>query len=97
VLDEAALDEGTPVVVQAGDDEVMIIRLGGEVHAIGNTCNHAGGPLNEGEFDGECVTCPWHGSMFRLRDGHVVHGPATGHQPAYDVRIDGGKVAVRRR
>jgi nitrite reductase/ring-hydroxylating ferredoxin subunit/uncharacterized membrane protein len=97
VLDEAALDEGTPVVVQAGDERVMVVRRGGEVHAIGNVCGHAGGPLDEGTLSGDCVICPWHGSEFRLSDGHVVHGPATGHQPAYDVRVDGGKVSLRRR
>ena len=97
VLDASALVESMPAVVQAGDEEVLLVRRGGEIHAIGNTCGHAGGPLDEGELDGDCVRCPWHGSVFRLSDGHVVHGPATGHQTAYDVRVDGGKVSIRRR
>jgi len=35
--------------------------------------------------------------VFRLSDGAVAHGPATGPQPAYDVRVVGGQIAVRRR
>lgn len=45
-----------------------------------------------------CVTCPWHGSTFRLVDGSVVHGPATARQPAFESRItDSGTVQVRPR
>jgi nitrite reductase/ring-hydroxylating ferredoxin subunit len=83
--------------VKVGDDDVLLVRYGSDVAAISNVCSHAGGPLNEGKFDEPgCVSCPWHGSVFRLDDGHVVHGPATGHQPAYEVRSSGGRIAVRR-
>jgi nitrite reductase/ring-hydroxylating ferredoxin subunit/uncharacterized membrane protein len=97
VADEADLDEGEPVAVQTGDDTVLLIRTGAEVHAISSVCGHAGGPLHEGAIADGCVICPWHGSAFRLSDGHVVRGPATGHQPVYDVQVDHGKVSVRRR
>jgi len=35
----------------------------------------------EGKIEGECVTCPWHGSRFALADGEVRRGPATRPQP----------------
>jgi nitrite reductase/ring-hydroxylating ferredoxin subunit/uncharacterized membrane protein len=97
VAGEADLDEGKPVAVQAGDDTVLLFRTGAKVYAISNICGHAGGPLHEGTIAGGCVTCPWHGSTFRLVDGHVMRGPATGHQAAYDVRVEGGNVRVHRR
>lgn len=95
------------LVVTVGDDDVLLVRTGGMVTAISNVCGHAGGPLGEGTFGedgrspgaklpGDCITCPWHGSMFRLADGHVVRGPATGHQPRYEVRSETGRVSVRR-
>jgi Rieske Fe-S protein len=56
-----------------------------------------GGPLHEGTLADGCATCPWHGSQFRLYDGSVVHGPATGPQPAYDARRSGDRLALRRR
>ena len=97
VADDAALQAGEPQVVTVGDDEVLLVRAGHEVSAISNVCGHAGGPLHEGSFDEPgCVTCPWHGSVFRLADGHVVHGPATGHQPRYDVRVEDGRISLRR-
>ncbi len=97
VAEDGAVVDGEPLVVRVGDDDVLIVGTSGVVHAISNVCGHAGGPLNEGTIDGAgCVTCPWHGSVFRLADGHVVRGPATGHQPRYEVRAEGGRLSVRR-
>jgi nitrite reductase/ring-hydroxylating ferredoxin subunit/uncharacterized membrane protein len=98
VADDLAVVDGKPLVVKVDDDDVLLAKTpAGVVGAISNVCGHAGGPLDEGQFDGQgCVTCPWHGSVFRLADGHVVHGPATGHQPRYEVRSEGGRLLVRR-
>ena len=96
VFDEAELRDGEPVKVEAGGADVLLVRLDGRLYALGDVCSHAGGPLHEGSIDATCVTCPWHGSMFRLDDGEVVHGPATAAQPTYEVRTEGGKVSVRR-
>lgn len=97
VVSEAELGVGEPAVVQVGDENVLLLRDSARIVAIGAVCSHAGGPLQEGYIADGCVTCPWHGSVFRLADGGVVHGPATGPQPAYDVRVIGGRVSVRRR
>ena len=77
--------------------DVLLYRLGSTVRAVSATCSHLGGPLDEGEIADDCVTCPWHGSTFRLTDGEVLHGPATAPQPAYDVRVVGRTVQLRRR
>ncbi len=97
VLDADDLAEGDRRVVRAGHVDVLLVNDGGELHAIAEVCGHAGGPLHEGDFQEGCVTCPWHGSTFRLADGWVVHGPATGPQPAFDVRVVDGKISVRHR
>lgn len=96
-VDDSELAAGTPVAALAGAMEVMLVRRGSTIHAIGDVCGHAGGPLHEGELDGECITCPWHTSTFRLSDGAAVHGPATAPQPGFDTRVQAGKVQVRRR
>ncbi|HEX2064670.1 MAG TPA: Rieske 2Fe-2S domain-containing protein [Acidimicrobiales bacterium] len=95
VVAETELRDGEPVVVQAGDMPVLVVRQNGSIHAIADRCGHAGGPLHEGTFEDGCVVCPWHQSTFRLADGGVVHGPATMAQPAYDVRVEDGTVMVR--
>jgi len=88
-------NEGELKLAHAGDIPVLLVRRGGAVHAIANTCSHAGGPLNEGKLDGDVVTCPWHGSRFCVTDGAVKGGPATFAQPAYLVREESGRVKVR--
>lgn len=95
VLDAADLAEGAPRVVRAGDTEVMLVREGNRLHALWASCTHECGPLAEGHFADGNVTCPWHGSTFRLADGKVVRGPAAASQPVYETRVVEGKVEVR--
>ena len=97
VMPEVELRPGEPATAMVGDERVLLVREASGVTVIGDVCSHAGGPLHEGSVADGCVTCPWHGSVFRLSDGGVEHGPATGPQPAYDVRVTGGQVEVRRR
>jgi nitrite reductase/ring-hydroxylating ferredoxin subunit/uncharacterized membrane protein len=96
-IDEQDLAEGAPRKVEVDGVDVFMLKRDGRIFALGNTCSHAGGPLNEGEIEGDCIRCPWHASVFRLEDGSVVHGPARAPQQAYDVRTEGGEVLVRSR
>jgi nitrite reductase/ring-hydroxylating ferredoxin subunit/uncharacterized membrane protein len=99
VMDAADLPAGSPAKVVAGDATILLYRSSDRIFGIGSRCSHAGGPLEEGKIDDgdPCVQCPWHGSVFRLDDGSVVHGPASVPQAAYDVRINDGRIEVRRR
>ena len=82
--------------VTAGQTRVLLVRQGTAVRALGNRCSHRGGPLSDGVIQGNCVTCPWHGSRFDLNSGAVMTGPATVGQPVYDTRVTAGQVEVRR-
>jgi nitrite reductase/ring-hydroxylating ferredoxin subunit/uncharacterized membrane protein len=95
VLGSADLAEGAPRVVRAGDTEVLLVREGDRLHALWARCTHECGPLAEGRFADGNVTCPWHGSTFRLADGKVVRGPAAASQPVYETRVVDGKIEVR--
>lgn len=86
---------GLKRVVVAGAPVVML-RMGDRYYAIGATCSHAGGPLDEGELQGDVVQCPWHGSRFNMRTGKPVTGPASIAQPRYDVRVRDGMIELRR-
>jgi nitrite reductase/ring-hydroxylating ferredoxin subunit len=99
VIDAADLQAGSSVKVEADGATVLLYRTADRIYAIGSRCSHAGGPLQEGKIDDDalCVECPWHGSVFRLEDGTVVHGPASIPQVPYDVREQNGRVEVRRR
>ncbi len=88
------LTEGTPVLVKAGDDDVLLTLLDGTVHAVGNKCSHYECPLNEGLALGNEVTCRCHDARFDLRTGKALSAPALNDLPAYPVRIDKGDVLV---
>jgi nitrite reductase/ring-hydroxylating ferredoxin subunit/uncharacterized membrane protein len=96
VMDETdlPLETATPATVEG--IPLLLFRSADTIHAIHDRCSHRGGPLHEGECDGETVTCPWHGSTFRLTDGGIVRGPAIAPQPHFETRVVGGKVEVRR-
>jgi len=98
VAAEADLPEaGRPIRVMAGEVPVLLIRREGRIEAVSSTCPHLGGPLHEGKIEGETVTCPWHGSVFSLRDGRLLHGPATAPLMAYETKVEGGRVLLRAR
>jgi nitrite reductase/ring-hydroxylating ferredoxin subunit/uncharacterized membrane protein len=94
-IDAEELREGEPRRVVVGDARVLLVRRGGEVFAIGEVCSHLGGPLAEGELQGDVIQCPWHASRFCVRDGSVEDGPATHPQPVFEARVAGGRIEVR--
>jgi nitrite reductase/ring-hydroxylating ferredoxin subunit/uncharacterized membrane protein len=95
VVAAAEVPEDQPTKVMFGPTAVMLVRRGDTVHALKETCAHAGGPLSEGELKADTITCPWHFSTFRLSDGAVVHGPAGSRQVSYAARINGGQIEIQ--
>lgn len=94
------LPDGQPVRRSLGYINLFVLRDGDTFHVLADQCAHLGGPLHQGrvveENDELCVLCPWHGSMFRVHDGSVVHGPATGRQPAFETKVtEAGMLRVR--
>ncbi len=93
---EAEVLEGQPRRAEVDGVRVVLVRRDGRIHALGETCSHLGGPLAEGQVDGDAIVCPWHGSRFSLQDGRVLDGPATLPQPCFETRVSEGYVEVRR-
>jgi nitrite reductase/ring-hydroxylating ferredoxin subunit len=82
----ADLPEGKPVRQLLGEVPVVAIRANGTIRVLADRCSHMSGPLSGGELADGCLTCPWHGSVFRIADGSVARGPATAPQPAFEAR-----------
>ncbi len=80
------IPEGTLVKAKLGINALVLVRQGETILALHEQCAHAGGPLSAGTIVGDAVECPWHGSRFRLADGHLRRGPSVYDQPAYEVR-----------
>ena len=95
VVPAAEVPENTPTKVSFGATSVMLVRRGEVVHALKDTCSHSGGPLSQGELDGDRITCPWHFSVFRITDGAVLHGPASSRQVSYRARVNAGQVELQ--
>jgi len=90
----ADLPEGKPVRRLLGEVPVVAVRAGGAIYVLADRCSHMSGPLSDGELADGCLTCPWHGSVFRIADGSVARGPATAPQPAFETREAGGAIQV---
>ena len=94
-LDASMLEDDRPAHAIVGDLPLVIVRRNGTIYALADRCSHRGGPLHEGELDGDCIACPWHGTRFRLEDGSVERGPSAYPQPVYEARVSDGRVEVR--
>ena len=96
-----ALPEGRAVRVEALGTTILVLRSGEALYAVANRCTHQGAPLDRGvtkPLDSvPTVTCPAHGSVFSLVDGHVRRGPAAQPLHAFEVRVNEGSVELRPR
>jgi cytochrome P450/nitrite reductase/ring-hydroxylating ferredoxin subunit len=63
--------EGGTLRVDAGGRPLLLSRFDGQFFAIEAICSHAGGRLEDGDFQGRCVVCPIHSAVFDLTTGQV--------------------------
>jgi nitrite reductase/ring-hydroxylating ferredoxin subunit len=73
---------------------IALYHLRGRLWAIADACPHAGASLCEGELAGDVVTCPRHGSQFRVTDGERVRGPADTDVQTFAVVVESGEAFV---
>lgn len=97
----AEIDEGSLGHRVVGGVPLLVHRRGQHIDVLADTCSHLSAPLHEGRVlergapgAGPCVVCPWHGSVFSLSTGEVVHGPATANQPRFETRVNDGVVEI---
>jgi NADPH-dependent 2,4-dienoyl-CoA reductase/sulfur reductase-like enzyme/nitrite reductase/ring-hydroxylating ferredoxin subunit len=60
----------------AGGEQVLLVRQGAEVFAIGHQCTHYHGSLADGLAGDGTVRCPLHHACFDLRTGEALRTPA---------------------
>jgi nitrite reductase (NADH) small subunit len=78
-LRAAKKDEVPPGAIrefQLDGKTIALANVEGKLYAINNTCLHRGGPLGQGELQGNVVTCPWHGWQYDVTSGKAALNPA---------------------
>ena len=91
----AAIPDGGKLVGHVGEEEVLLVRRGDEVFAVGAHCTHYHGPLVEGLVVDDTVRCPWHHACFDLRTGEAAHAPAFDSLSCWTVERRGETIFVR--
>lgn len=86
--------EGGAALVRRGRREILLFHRRDGWTAFDNTCPHAGAPIYAEHFDGECVTCVYHGLRFRASDGECPEA-AGWRLEEFPVRVEGDEVLVQ--
>jgi nitrite reductase/ring-hydroxylating ferredoxin subunit len=94
VVSEAELPPGKCIEVLVDGKPVALCNVGGQFHAISNTCVHRGGPLGQGVLDGKLVICPWHAWAYDVTTGKSDANPDLAIAK-YEVKVEAGEVLVR--
>lgn len=94
-------DGGSRGLLRQGlDDQLCVVRQGGEVFVWLNDCPHEHRPMEyrQDRFlsgDGGHIVCYAHSAHFDIRTGHCFAGPCTGqHLTKVPARIENGTVWI---
>ena len=93
VTGAADVAPGSGVVAEIKGQSVAVFNVDGTYYAIDNTCVHRGGPLGEGELEGDTVTCPWHGWQYDVKTGKSDNNPSACVK-SYQVKVEGSDVKI---
>jgi nitrite reductase/ring-hydroxylating ferredoxin subunit len=93
VLALSELAPGSAREVWVSGKAVALFNVEGSVYAIGNTCQHRGGPLGQGMLDGYSVLCPWHAWAYDVRTGISTVNEEL-RVPRYETRVEGDRILV---
>jgi len=93
VAGTADVAPGAGIVASVNGKEYAVFNLSGAFQVIDNTCLHRGGPLGEGELDGDVVTCPWHGWQYNVKTGACQTNPDL-KVGCYEVKVEGGDIKI---
>lgn len=51
------------------DKSITVSKKGNIYHVFDDRCPHRGAKLSDGDFDGECISCPYHNMEFDIEGG----------------------------
>ena len=86
---------GEVKVYDVDGKRIALCNVDGTFYAIDDVCTHDGGPLDQGQLEGEQIECPRHGARFDVRTGRAVVLPAIVPVRTYPVEVVDGDVKVQ--
>lgn len=89
------LSDGVPLETKVGKKNVLLIRSGDKIHAVGARCPHYGASLERGTFRNNILTCPCHHSQFDITSGKTLSPPAFTNLSLFETKEQQGIVYVR--
>jgi NADPH-dependent 2,4-dienoyl-CoA reductase/sulfur reductase-like enzyme/nitrite reductase/ring-hydroxylating ferredoxin subunit len=89
-----SLRDGGALAGRVGEDEVVLVRKGDQLFAIGAHCTHYRGALADGLVVGNTIRCPLHHACFDLATGEALRAPALDPIARWRVERQGDVVVV---
>jgi 3-phenylpropionate/trans-cinnamate dioxygenase ferredoxin subunit len=77
-----------------GTEQVLVVNLAGELHAVQGICSHEYFELDKGFITGDTITCALHLSRFDLLTGDPLDPPAEEPLMVYQVYVEDGRVII---
>jgi 3-phenylpropionate/trans-cinnamate dioxygenase ferredoxin component len=93
IAQAADVPVGEGRVVEAEGKPLALFNVDGAFYALDNACTHRGGPLGEGDLEGNMVVCPWHAWRWDVTTGSNANNPAV-KMPCFPVSVHDGRVFV---
>lgn len=94
VAECGTIEVGTVIGAKAGERDVALYNIDGDIFATDNICTHAHALLSEGWLEGDIIECPLHGGRFEAKTGKGRGAPITCDVKTFPVRIQGNAIQV---
>jgi naphthalene 1,2-dioxygenase ferredoxin component len=95
VAAQADLPTNDVIAVRAGNREIALYAVDGEVFATDNICTHGHARLCDGFLEGTEIECPLHQGRFDVRTGKALCSPLTEDVRSFPVRLVDNRVFVQ--
>ena len=95
VASKEEIPKGKMISVNVNDKTILLANIAGKVYAIDNKCTHRSCKLSSGKLEGENVVCPCHKSVFSIKTGVVINGPAKIPEKTYEVKEENSELQIK--
>ena len=95
VADRSLVGRDSVVAVKAGDLDIALYNIDGQLYATHNVCTHAHALLSDGFLEGDVIECPLHGGRFEVKTGKGLGAPITCDLKTFPVRVEGNAIQVK--